>query len=443
MPPMRVEPAARVVRGFKSRLARAAYTGVWCLLLPLALLRLFWRARREPAYRSHIGERLGLYRAAQPSVAGRPLLWLHAVSLGETRAAQPLLEALRSLRPDLRLLLTHMTATGRSAGAQLLRDGDQQVWLPYDLPGPLRRFLHGFRPDFGVLMETEVWPNLTAACAAAGIPLLLANARLSARSAARWERWPTLGAAAFGALVAAAQTEADAQRLRRVGVREAWVAGNLKFDRSSDAALHALGLQWRAAAQRPVLLLASTRAQGGNAEEDLLLDALPRRLLDRALLVLVPRHPQRIPEVLALLQRRGLRTTRRSEGWPDAQTEVWLGDSMGEMPAYYAMADAAFVGGSLLELGGQNLIEACAEGCPVVMGPHCFNFAQAVEQGVAAGAVRRAADAAAVWEVLDRWLEDAAARSQARSAARDFAASHCGAAMRHAQWIAARLPPRP
>ena len=416
------------------------YTLAWWVLLPFAVCRLFWRARREPLYRTHLGERFGLYGALPGKHALRngspPLLWMHVVSLGETRAAEPLLEALRRAHPDLAVLLTHMTATGRDAGRLLLRDGDLQCWLPYDLSGFIRRFLLHYRPTVGVLMETEVWPNLAQGCAQLGVPLLLANARLSARSAARWARWPALARPVFEAITAAtAQSEADALRLQELGLHDVSVSGNLKFDRESDPALRERGLNWRSVVDRPVLLLASTREHQGLAEEALLLDALPAHVLQRALLVVVPRHPQRMDAVYALLCDRGLRVVRRSQALPERDTQVWLGDSLGEMPAYYAMAHAAFVGGSLLALGGQNLIEACAEGCPVVMGPHTFNFTEAVEQGIAAGAVVQVRDAAAVWACFGAWLDDASSHKQASKAALRFAARHRGAAAKQADWV--------
>ncbi len=422
------------------RRALGLYTLLWRLLAPLAVLRLLWRSRHDQAYRSRLGERFGRYRQAPPPPPG-PRLWLHAVSLGETRAAAPLLDALRREVPQLQLLLTHTTPTGRAAGAELLRPGDLQAWLPYDLPAAVERFLQAFRPQVGVLMETEIWPNLAQACAGHRVALLLANARLSARSWARWARWPGLATAAFGALAgAAAQTGADASRLRDLGAPGVMVAGNLKFDRRGDAALRMLGRQWRAAAGgRPVLVLASTREHRATAEEQLLLDSLPPQLLERALLVLVPRHLERVGQLVQLLEQRGLRYRLRSQGEPDAQLQVWVGDSLGEMPAYYAMADAAFIGGSLLPLGGQNLIEACAEGCAVVIGPHVFNFTHAVEQAGRAGALAQAADAGQVWAQLQRWLDDAGALRDARRAAREFSAAHRGAAQAQAHWIAGYL----
>jgi len=425
----------------KPRWALALYAALWRLLLPLALLRLWWRGRAEPVYRQRWGDRLGwTRRPAMQTASGAPLIWLHAVSLGETRAAAPLIAALRQQCPGMRLLLTHMTATGWQAGAALLQPGDAQAWLPYDLPGPMRRFLRQHRPDVAVLIETEVWPNLAVQCRRLGLPLLLANARLSARSARRWQRWPALAQAAWPGLDVAAQTPGDAQRIAALGAARVQVMGNLKFDMQPDAGLLRLGAQWRQAARRPVLLLASTRSAGADSEEQMLLRAMPPELVQRALLVWVPRHPQRFDAVAQLLAAHGLAVQRRSAAPPSGQTAVWLGDSIGEMAAYYAMADCAFIGGSLLPLGGQNLIEACACGCPVVLGPSQFNFADAARAACDAGAAVQVHDAAQVWQALTDWLDDAAARDAASRRAREFAAAHQGAAARQARWIAAHLP---
>jgi 3-deoxy-D-manno-octulosonic-acid transferase len=422
------------------KLALRVYGLLWRLALPFALLRLWWRGRAEPLYRRHWGERLGWFGRKPPAVPAKgPRVWVHAVSLGETRAAAPLIAALRQKIPGMRLLLTHMTATGRAAGAELLQPGDVQVWLPYDLPGPMRRFLRWFQPCAAVLMETEVWPNLAEQCRAAGVPVLLANARLSARSASRWQRWPSLARVAWGGLFAAAQTPEDAQRIQALGAAQATSLGNLKFDMRPDPALLQLGAEWKAAAARPVLLLASTREQGGQSEEALLLAALPLALAQRALLVWAPRHPQRFDAVAQLLAGQGHAVQRRSMGAPTAETTVWLGDSLGEMAAYYAMADAAFIGGSLLPLGGQNLIEACACGCPVVLGPSQFNFAAAAQAASDGGAAVQAADAAQVWAAFARWLDDSPLRQQASQNARAFAAAHQGAAQRQADWIVEKL----
>jgi 3-deoxy-D-manno-octulosonic-acid transferase len=416
---------------------RALYSLLLALLQPVYRIRLWWRGRREPLYRHAVGERFGHY--AEPPSSG--WIWLHAVSLGETRAAAALVAALRALRPESRLLLTHGTATGREAGRELLREGDRQVWLPFDTPWATARFLAQFSPAVGVLMETEIWPNLIAAVRAAGVPLVLANARMSEKSARRGDRLDLLRRPALGALTQAlAQTEADATRLRAAGAVAVQVVGNLKFDVAPDAGLQAVGQRWRAATGRPVVLAASTR----EGEEPMLLAAWARLPQPRPLLVVVPRHPQRFDAVAALVAAHGLAPLRRS-GWAAsppadaARADVWLGDSMGEMPLYYALADVALLGGSFAPLGGQNLIEAAACACPVVMGPHTFNFAQAAELALAAGAALRVAD---VDEAIAVALELIAAperRSAAAAAARHFAGAHRGAARRMAEAIVATL----
>lgn len=364
------------------------YATVLRLATPAYLLRLWRRGAVEPGYRGQLGERLGYYGDQVPTSGG---VWLHAVSLGETRAALPLINALRAARPGLRLLLTHGTATGRAAGAKLLNDGDRQAWLPYDTPGAARRFLRQFQPDVGILMETELWPTLMREAQSAGLPMVMANARLSERSAQRGERLAALLHPAAGRLsLVLAQTVDDARRLRDAGAPRVVVAGNLKFDMTPPARLTALGLQWRQGLNRPVVLAASTR----EGEEGALLAAWAAQPAPRPLLLLVPRHPQRFDEVAALVRLQGLSLLRRSawrnDALPDAGlADVWLGDSMGEMAAYYACADVALLGGSFAPLGGQNLIEAAACGCPVVMGPHTFNFEQASKQSLAAGAAIR------------------------------------------------------
>ncbi len=405
---------------------RAAYALLLWLATPLYLLRLWRRGAREPGYRAHLGERLGHY-AGPPPAPG--LLWLHAVSLGEARAALPLVEALRRHRPGLRMLFTHGTATGRAAGERLMQPGDVQAWLPYDTPGAVRRFLRHFQPAVGVLMETEIWPVLLREAERAGVPMVLANARLSERSARKGARLAALLHPAAARLARVlAQTPDDAQRLRAAGAHDVRVSGNLKFDMTPPPMLLARGLQWRRALTRPVVMMASSR----EGEEEPLLDdwaALPQ---PRPLLLLVPRHPQRFDMVASMVLAAGLTLARRSR-WvnspPDdaAQADVWLGDTVGEMPLYYACADVALLGGSFAPLGGQNLIEAAACGCPVVMGPHTFNFAQAAWHAEQCGAARRVASLqqgvdVAVMAVMDL------ARNQWVDRALGFAAAHRGAA---------------
>ena len=417
----------------KPWLARAAYSLLLRVATPAYFARLWWRGGREPLYRSAWAERLG--GGAGPSPAqGR--LWVHAVSLGETRAAAALIDALREQRPGLRLLLTHGTATGREAGRALLHDGDAQAWLPYDTPGAVQRFLRRHRPALGVLMETEIWPNLLAATRAAGVPVVLANARLSARSQAKGRRLRALMQPALEGLTRTlAQTEADAARLRESGVAAVQVMGNLKFDMRPAPALLARGAAWRQAVGRAVVMMAASR----EGEEAALLQAWSALPVPRPLLLIVPRHPQRFDEVAALVTAQGLSMRRRS-GWTEAppadaaSADVWVGDSLGEMPLYYALAGVALLGGSFAPLGGQNLIEAASCGCPVLMGPHTFNFAAAADDAIAAGAAERVPDLpSAVQRAVEQAADGDAAAGRARQTrARAFATLHRGAAARMA-----------
>ena len=425
----------------KAALARAGYSLLLRLLTPAYLARLWWRGAREPLYRQAWGERLGLYPERTPP---RGRVWIHAVSLGETRAAGALVDALRRARPGVRLLLTHGTATGREAGRALLRRGDAQAWLPYDTPGAVRRFLRAQRPAVGVLMETEIWPNLLVAARAAGVPMVLANARLSEKSRAKGRRLRALLQPALAALTRTlAQTEADARRLRESGVMSVQVMGNLKFDLEPDAALLARGRRWRQALARPVVLMASSR----EGEEAALLSAWSTLPCARPLLLLVPRHPQRFDEVTALVESALPRVLRRSafgEAPPSdaAAADVWIGDSIGEMPLYYALADVALLGGSFAPLGGQNLIEAAACGCPLLLGPHTFNFAAAAEDALAAGAAQRVPDLpAAVAQALA--LVGSAEREAMAGRAVAFAQAHRGAAARMAAVVVELLNSRP
>ena len=428
-------------------LALAAYSLLLRLATPAYIARLWWCGGAEPLYRHALAERFGFYADDRPVEPGR--VWIHAVSLGETRAAAALIDALRRQRPGLRLLLTHGTATGRAAGAPLLRKGDAQLWLPYDTPGAVRRFLRRQRPALGVLMETEIWPNLQAAARVAGVPMVLANARLSEKSRLQGERFAALMHPAAASLTRVlAQSDDDAQRLRASGAPQVAVCGNLKYDMSPDPALIARGQGWRRELARPVVLAASTR----EGEEAPLLRAWVAALAGaaitpRPLLLLVPRHPQRFDEVARLVGEAGLSCARRS-GWSDqppgagpaASADVWLGDSMGEMPLYFGAADVALLGGSFAPLGGQNLIEAAACGCPLVMGPSSFNFAEAAALSLAAGASLRVAD---ITEGVTRALALAQdpARPEWATRARVFAAAHRGAATRMATAILDLVPP--
>lgn len=381
---------------------RAIYTFVLYLLLPYVFFHLLWRGRRQPEYFRHIAERFGIF-SIQPD---KPIIWLHTVSVGETRAAASLIQRLSQTYPSHTLLLTHTTPTGRAAGEQLYGDKVIRVYLPYDYPFAVDRFLRHFKPCVGILLETEIWFNLIHACKCQQIPLLLLNARLSERSARRYAYFPKLTHMGLGELRGiAAQTEADAQRLSTLGGEHVSVMGNLKFDIEAPAAQLELGLQLRMifGANRKILLAASTR----DGEELLLLEALRHSKLDNLLLVIVPRHPQRFNDVEKIISHAGFIQQKRSDNAPiHADTQVVLGDSMGEMFAYYAACDVAFIGGSLLPFGGQNLIEACALGKPVLIGPHTYNFEQASELAIASGGALRIENANAITPALEKLFSD-------------------------------------
>ncbi|KQY82438.1 MULTISPECIES: 3-deoxy-D-manno-octulosonic acid transferase [Roseateles] len=410
--------------------ARWLYATLLRLLTPLYLLRLWRRGAKEPLYRRALGERLGFY----PGKGEPGRLWIHAVSLGETRAASALITALREREPVLKILLTHSTATGREAGQALLRDGDAQAWLPYDTPGAVRRFLSHWQPRMGVLMETEVWPTLQREAERAGLPMVLANARLSEKSLRQGLRFAALmRPAARRMTLALAQTAADAERIRAMGTVRVEVAGNLKYDIAVDLMLIERGRAWAAQLGRPVLMLAVSR----EGEEAALLAEWVKQPAPRPLLAIVPRHPQRFDEIAALIRQTGLELARRSswadEPSPEAlQADVWLGDSMREMPLYYGLASVALLGGSFEPLGGQNLIEAAACGCPVLAGPHTFNFSEATDLALAAGAAERCADLPQAVSRGLRLCNEPLARATMSAQALGFSNAHRGAAARMA-----------
>lgn len=411
------------------------YRLVLLLAVPLIPLRLLWRGRRERGYLQHWNERLALGPAP---AAGA--LWIHAVSVGEMRAAQPLIAALRAAHPDAPLLLSCMTPTGRATAESLYGSFATIVYLPYDHAWLVRRFLRRVRPRAGILMETELWPNLIDAAARRRIPMVLANARLSARSARGYARLPALTRACLARIAAvAAQSEADAARLLKLGAASVHVTGNLKFDIAPPPALLERGAAWKAQwGQRSVLLAASTR----EGEEAPLLRAFAAAAPAGVLLVLVPRHPQRFDAVAELIESAGLSWQRRSAldgAQLHAGTRVLLGDSLGELFAYYAACDVAFVGGSLAPLGGQNLIEAASVGRPVLVGPHTFNFEEAARLAIGAGAALRVSDADDLLENALELLNDAPVRARMGEAGRAFAAAHRGAAAQVAGLIAPLL----
>jgi 3-deoxy-D-manno-octulosonic-acid transferase len=412
---------------------RWLYTLFWTLLLPLVFLYLGWRALRQPDYLRHWNERLGFPPLRSND---QPVIWVHAVSVGETRASEPLVRALLEGFPSCRILLTHVTPTGREAGRALFGDQVSQAYLPYDLPWLVHGFLKRAGPRIGIVMETEIWPNLYHACRCRGTPIHLVNCRLSERSARSYARFAPLITPALNCLSGiAAQTGADAQRLNRLGAKRVNITGNLKFDVTppADTEARADALR-RLFGRRCVWLAASTRA----GEERLILDAWRQLDLPDLLLVIVPRHPQRFDEVARLMREYDPALRQRSANQPATlETRLMLGDSMGEMAAYYAACDIAFVGGSLLPLGGQNLIEAAIAGKPVLIGPYTWNFEQAAELAIAAGGALRVANADELANAVRRLHNDPPARQAIGAAGRAFAGQHQGAAQR----ILAQLTP--
>lgn len=444
------------------RLTLWVYQLVMAMLPPLLRRKLARRAVTEPGYGEAVAERFGIY-AERATAQGRgEWVWLHAVSLGETRAAAVLVQALRAQMPSMRLLLTHSTATGRSEGLRLLRPGDAQAWLPWDTPDAVDAFLTHFQPRVGVLMETEVWPTLVQACRARGVALVLANARLNERSLAKARRMAWLSRPAYAGLAAVwAQTNDDAERLALLGAPVSGVWGNLKFDAQPDAAQAARAQAWRASHRGEVVVMLASSREGEEFEffkqiEQLSLDGKHLFAAEKneacVRWLVVPRHPQRFDQVAALVEAHGWVCRRRSQ-WangvppsPDGASradtasnlvEIWLGDSVGDMSLYYHLSSVALLGGSFEPLGGQNLIEAAACGCPLVLGPHTFNFAQAADQAVEAGAARRAAGMAEGVELAMDWLAQPPERQEASLAAVRFASAHTGAAQKTAAAVLA------
>lgn len=418
---------------------RTLYTLLLYLMLPFTPLKLLWRGRKQKEYLAHWQERYGFYEQRFQ----QPVIWLHCVSVGETRAAEPLVKALIAQYPQRQILLTHTTPTGRATSQQLFGQQPfskrvQSVYLPYDVPCGVRRFLKHFKPDIGIIMETELWFNLIDACKQRHIPLLLVNARLSEKSAQGYAKLGKLVQQGLQDLTAiAAQTANDTARLQQLGARHVQVTGNLKFDVTppENAAAQGLKIRNRVAPGRPVFLAASTR----DGEEALILQAVKQANIPDLLTVIVPRHPQRFDEVANLLTANSVSFVRRSSLNDEktssadvSQTKVSfvLGDSMGEMFAYYAACDVAFIGGSLLPLGGQNLIEAFSMGKPVLIGPHTFNFAQISDMAIQAGAALRVQNPQALAQLLRQLFANTEQRQNMADAALAFCQLNQGATER-------------
>lgn len=433
---------------------RHLYTWFFRLSLPLMLLHLWWRGRADPAYRKRWSERFGLVPrrpetrrrwrerfGVVPDRASRaPLIWIHSVSVGETLAAVPLIESLAARHPRWQWLVTTTTPTGsqraHDALEPILNGRLLHYYLPFDLPECLVPFLDALRPNILVSMETELWPNLLAVCHKRKMPTILVNGRLSEKSARGYGRFSRLSRDMLGHLSkVVAQYPADAERFIELGLPAEKVSavGNIKFDlhigsgQMSDA--QALSHQWRGVERRPVWVAASTH--GG--EDEVVLEAfhILRAEFPDLLLVLVPRHPIRFDGVARLCREQGLRVSRRSDGTPPGPADqVLLGDTMGELLRFYGACDVAFVGGSMVPVGGHNMIEPAAWGVPVVCGPYLHNFSTVSSLMEDAGGLVVCEDAGQVARQVGDWLRDEPARQRAGDSAREVAAQNSGALAR-------------
>jgi len=379
------------------------------LAAPFAVLVQLWRGLRDPTYRGSLRERFGF----GPTIAG-PTIWIHAVSVGEVQAAQPLIAQLRKRHPGYKILLTTVTPTGAARARLLFGEKALLRYVPFDLPGSVKRFFDRAQPRLAMILETELWPNLYGECGRRGVPLVLASARISPRSVGKYRRLvPLFRKTLSHGILIAAQSESDAERFQSIGAAtgRTHITGNIKFDFQPPAGIEAQGKRWREryAPGRPIWVAGSTH----EGEETIVLDA-HRRVIEKfpdALLVLVPRHPQRFETVRDLLAKRHERSANRSSGTAIAPaTNVLLGDSMGELMTFYAAADVAFVAGSLVPIGGHNLLEPASVGCPVLTGPHNFNGEEIAQLLMDAGAAFVVSESAQLAHAVIGLLEDGSLR---------------------------------
>lgn len=421
------------------RLLRGLYSAALYLLAPITVYHLIWRGLRQPAYFQRWPERYAVYRDDHPG----PTLWVHAVSVGEVNAAVPLVNALRRNRPDLRLLVTTITPTGSERVRALWGDSVEHVYLPYDLPGAVGRFLDHYRPCTALIMETELWPSLMFGCRERGVPVYILNARLSERSLRGYRVLaPLVGRALRTVHTVAAQSQADGQRFIRLGARAGQIAvtGNLKFDVAVPEGLPAFAGECRQhCGGNPVWIAAST-----HEDEEVAVLAMHRRLRARfpgLLLLWAPRHPERFRAVTEQARTQGWRVSTRSQArWPQPDDAVFVIDTLGELMSFYACADVAFVGGSLQPIGGHNLLEPAATGTAIVTGPHLHNFVEIAERLDAAGALRIGADADAVEAALSELLADPAQRERMAANGRELVETGRGALARTLDLLQPALP---
>ena len=409
---------------------RFSYTLLYYLLLPVVFARLLWRARKAPLYRKRWGERLGFFKAPLQTNG----LWLHSVSVGETIAAAPLIKQIQQSYPDLPITITTMTPTGSERVTALFGDSVFHVYVPYDTPSAVGRFLKKVRPKLALIMETELWPNLIHQCSRQQVPVLIANARLSARSAKGYGRFPKLTQPMLQQVSCiAAQAEADGQRFVELGLepQKLQVTGSIKFDIqvSSELLVDAQQLRSQWGVERPVWVAASTH----HGEDEPILQVFKALLqhYPQALLVLVPRHPERFADVAQLCRSQGFDVAVRSQQQPvSADTQILLADTMGELMLFYAVSDIAFVGGSLVPTGGHNFLEPAALGVPVLAGPHVFNFTEISRLLVDAGGMCQLETVEQLAAEVRRLMDQSDERQKMGEAARSVVQNNGGAQQR-------------
>ena len=421
---------------------RILYTTLFFIGLPLIILRLIWRGFRAPAYWRRWSERFGSSPILSELI---PVIWVHAVSVGEVEASRPIIKALQAEYPEYKILLTTMTPTGSERVKLLFADTVEHCYLPYDLPFAIRRFLKRTHPKFGIIMETEIWPNLLLQCQKTNIALVLANARMSERSAKGYARFPKFIKTILRSVqLIAAQGQDDRQRFQQLGadIKKIHAIGNLKYEISLPASLTEQAAAMRDIwdINRPVWVAASTH----DGEEEIILNASRqvRSLFPNLLLILVPRHPERFDRVTALTQRAGFKTLRRSEHRPcSSDIEILVVDTMGELPLFYAACDVAFVGGSLVPHGGHNLLEPAALGRAVITGPHYFNFNEITKQFLQADAAIQVTDTTELAKTVIELLQNSQQRAQMGEAGLRLIANSQGASTRLVNLIKRHIAP--
>lgn len=421
---------------------RILYTTLFFIGLPLIILRLIWRGFRAPAYWRRWSERFGSSPILSELI---PVIWVHAVSVGEVEASRPIIKALQAEYPEYKILLTTMTPTGSERVKLLFADTVEHCYLPYDLPFVIRRFLKRTHPKFGIIMETEIWPNLLLQCQKTNIPLVLANARMSERSAKGYARLPKFIKTILRSVqLIAAQGQDDRQRFQQLGadIKKIHAIGNLKYEISLPASLTEQASAMRDIwdINRPVWVAASTH----DGEEEIILNASRqvRSLFPNLLLIIVPRHPERFDRVTALTQRAGFKTLRRSEHRPcSSDIEILVVDTMGELPLFYAACDVAFVGGSLVPHGGHNLLEPAALGRAVITGPHYFNFNEITKQFLQADAAIQVTETTELAKTVIELLQNSQQRAQMGEAGLRLIANSQGASTRLLNLIKRHIAP--